>query len=493
MMYSLTYDDIQLVPGYSTIKSRFNIKLNTQVSRRYGLLTPLVASPMDTICEFDMAYKMAQMGGVGCIHRFMSIEEQSEQVRELKEKIYDEKINEKWENNDEWETEFRTVPIMAAIGVQDEDKERAKSLVKNGANVLLIDVAHGHHINVINMIKWCKKNLENHVDIIAGNIVTKESAIDLENAGADGLRVGIGGGCFTPHMKVKTNLGLKNIEDVNVNDVVYTHTGKEQKVLDVFTFEKDEELFVINDIECTENHEFYVINKNHQNVTNKDNYQDYAEWVTANNLTENHLLIDILDEFKLKTINNITTKHYKGKVYDLSVDNDFSYNINGIIVHNSLCTTRIQTGFGVPNVTALENVISVAKTPVMADGGIRYSGDIAKALSLGASNVMLGSLLSGTEETPGKIIETPNGLYKRYRGSASLETKITHNKETRNVEGESTVVPFKGGVKFILKGLIDGLKSALSYHGSNKLIDFRPKYVVVTNAGLQESKPHLIK
>ena len=161
----------------------------------------------------------------------------------------------------------------------------------------------------------------------------------------------------------------------------------------------------------------------------------------------------------------------------------------------SLCTTRIQTGFGVPNVTALEEIIAVAKTTVMADGGIRTSGDICKALAIGSSCVMLGSILAGTEETPGKIIQDhqSNALFKRYRGSASLETKITHNKEERNVEGESTIVPFKGGVRFTINGLVDGIKSGLSYSGASNLKEFHPNYVIVTNAGLQEAKPHLIK
>jgi len=158
----------------------------------------------------------------------------------------------------------------------------------------------------------------------------------------------------------------------------------------------------------------------------------------------------------------------------------------------SLCTTRIKTGFGVPNVTSLEDVINVSTVPVMADGGIRSSGDISKALSLGADNVMLGSLLAGTDESPGKILETSKGLYKRYRGSASLETKVTHGQKSRNVEGESTTIPYKGGVKFIVNGLLDGVRSALSYAGSNDLKGFSPKYVVVTNAGQNEAKPHLL-
>jgi len=341
MKKSLTYDDIQLVPKYSNIPSRNDIKLHTKLSRNYKLLNPIVASPMDTVCELEMAWKMYTLGGVGCIHRFNSIEEQAKIIKELYHRVYSD------EREDDW-----NVPIMAAIGVSDDDKGRAIRLVEEGCNILLIDVAHGHHKNVKKMLEWCKNHFGDKVDIIAGNIATKEAAEDLESWGADGLRVGIGGG--------------------------------------------------------------------------------------------------------------------------------------------SLCTTRLKTGFGIPNVSCLEDVISVAKTPVMADGGIRSSGDMSKALALGASQVMLGSLIAGTEEAPGQIIETTKGLYKRYRGSASLETKVTHGQKTRNVEGESTTIPYKGGVKFIVNGLIDGVKSALSYGGAQDLEHFNPSYVLVTNSGTNEAKPHLL-
>jgi IMP dehydrogenase len=128
----------------------------------------------------------------------------------------------------------------------------------------------------------------------------------------------------------------------------------------------------------------------------------------------------------------------------------------------------------------------------MADGGIRTSGDIAKALALGSCSVMIGSLLAGTEDSPGKIIEKSTGLYKRYRGSASLETKTVHGQVERNVEGESTIIPYKGGTRFIIEGLIDGVRSALSYNGSSNLSEFHPDYVRVTNAGIAEAKPHLL-
>ncbi|MFN9961169.1 MAG: IMP dehydrogenase, partial [bacterium] len=142
-----------------------------------------------------------------------------------------------------------------------------------------------------------------------------------------------------------------------------------------------------------------------------------------------------------------------------------------------LCTTRVKTGFGVPNVTSLEDCSDVVTVPVIACGGIRNSGDIAKALAVGASSVILGSLLAGTKEAPGAIIEKSNGLYKRYRGAASLETKTVHGQAPRNVEGESTVVPFKGSVNFTIERLLDGLRSALSYAGASNLYQFNPEYV----------------
>ena len=356
MRNSLTYDDIQLVPQYSTVPSRTQIDLKTLVSRRYGILNPIVASQMDTVCGLEMAYKIFLLGGVGCIHRFNSIEEQSKIIKELYHRIYSEEWGNQFESwgvmVDNWHSEIPHVPIMASIGVSESDKDRAKSLVDNGCNIIVIDVAHGHHKNVETMLGWLKSNLDDKVDIIAGNIATKEAAQELESWGADGLRVGIGGG--------------------------------------------------------------------------------------------------------------------------------------------SLCTTRVKTGFGVPNVSCLEDIVSVAKTPVMADGGIRSSGDISKALAIGASSVMLGSLIAGTDEAPGQIVETQKGLYKRYRGSASLETKVTHGQKARNVEGESTTIPYKGGVKFIVNGLIDGVKSALSYGGAQTLEDFNPPYVQVTNSGINEAKPHLL-
>ena len=349
---ALTYDDIQLVPRFSSVSSRQDINLETKLSRNYSILIPLIASPMDTVCEQEMAFKMFTMGGVGCIHRFLTVQGQARQVLELKSRIYGEGFGGPFENwGDAYAFGEKQIPIMAAIGVGSKERLRADALVEAGANVLLIDVAHGHHQNVIEMIKYCKNKFPEE-DVIAGSIATAEAAEDLQNAGADGLRVGIGGG--------------------------------------------------------------------------------------------------------------------------------------------SLCTTRVKTGFGIPNVTCIEEISKVAKVPVMADGGIRSSGDIAKSLAVGAQCVMIGSLIAGTDEAPGKIIETKSGLSKKYRGSASLETKSAHGQEQRNVEGESTTIPYKGGVSFVIKGLLDGVRSALSYAGAISLDEYAPNYVQITNSGIREAQPHLI-
>jgi len=325
----LTYDDIQLVPGYSEVASRKNIILRSKITKKWSLDIPIIASPMDTVCGYEMAKALMDIGAVGCIHRFLTVEEQSQIIKSL--------VKDKGD---------KSYPIMAAIGANGDYFERATELFASGANIILIDVAHGHHKNVKDAIAKIKGSIE--VDVIAGNISTPEAAQDLINWGADALRAGIGGG--------------------------------------------------------------------------------------------------------------------------------------------SLCTTRIKTGFGVPNVTCLQEILNISTVPVIADGGIRTSGDIAKALALGSSTVMLGNLLAGTTEAPSKLI---NG-YKQYRGAASLATKLANSQDPRNVEGETTNIPFKGSVKDVINDLIDGVKSSLSYAGANNLSEFKPKIIKITNAGIKEASPHLL-
>jgi IMP dehydrogenase len=207
-------------------------------------------------------------------------------------------------------------------------------------------------------------------------------------------------------------------------------------------------------------------------------------------------------KFKLTKIKTINIKHYRGKVYDLTVQNNHSYNINKMIVHNSLCETRIRTGVGTPQITAIMNCSEAADqydVPIIADGGIRYIADVAKALAAGASSVMLGSLLAGTDESPGEIQKVgkwPNeNLFKNYRGSASLKTKIANGIPTNHIEGNSKDIPYKGSVREILSSIKDGLQSSMSYVNSENLDEFhlKAKFEKVTLSGHLEGKPHLIR
>ena len=361
MKKTLTYDDVQIVPKYSELEHRGDINLNTKLTKNSKLRIPIVASPMDSITEYEMAYAMWNFGGIGFIHRFMSIEEQSNMVGTLKKEIqiaWD--GTKQLEVSDETREWFENPLIGAAIGVTKDYVERTKELVFSGCNVILIDVAHGHHKLVKEALGRLKNEVEGEFEIIAGCVATREGTKDLCEWGADAIRVGIGNG--------------------------------------------------------------------------------------------------------------------------------------------SLCETRLRTGVGIPQVSAIIDCVTIADSydvPIIADGGVRTVGDVCKGLGCGADSIMLGSLLSGTKETPGeieKIGEWPNEqLFKKYRGSASLDSKLDRG-EDKNVEGNSKVVPYKGKIRRILGDIIDGIRSSCSYVGASSLEEFRSlvEFIEVTGAGQVEARPHLL-
>ena len=332
----LTYDDVNIIPKYSELESRGDVDLTTRLTKNVELRIPIVSSPMDTVTEFEMAWAISHLGGIGFIHRFMDIERQSELVASLGD-----------------------LKVGAAVGVTGDYLERARELVWNGCNVILIDVAHGHHKLVGEAIEEIKKDISD-IEVVAGCIATSEAAKQLCEWGVDGLRVGVGNG--------------------------------------------------------------------------------------------------------------------------------------------SLCETRIRTGVGLPSVTALLDVCSIADgydVPVIADGGIRNVGDVCKGLGCGADTIMVGSLLSGTKESPGSIEKKgqwPNEqLFKKYRGSASLDSKSDRG-ENKNVEGNHKVIPYKGKVKRIIGDIEDGIRSSCSYVGASNLEEYRSlvEFVKVTRAGQVEAQPYLL-
>lgn len=286
-----TYDDIQLVPQYSEVKSRNDVNIETRLSRNFNLMIPFIASPMDTVCESRMAMKMMQLGGVGCVHRFMSIEDQAYQVELVEQYMVDnmDTLKETWKDN--------RIPIMAAIGATGDYIKRTEELLIAGANVLLIDVAHGHHIYVKQALEHILQIRKHYTDVkfdvIAGSISTYDAALDLVQWMADGLRVGQGGGCFTPNMEVKTCDGFKKIKDIQIGDMVYTHTGELKPVINKFEYDDYDEIYDIDGIEATGNHKFYVVHQSKADLVDDTNIHNYAEWIKAEDLTDEYFLIEL--------------------------------------------------------------------------------------------------------------------------------------------------------------------------------------------------------
>jgi len=333
----LTFDDVLIVPSKSAVRSRKDPVLTSRVTRNHRLTAPFISANMDTITESSMAVAMSKLGGLGILHRFMGNEQQVREVQLVKDS---------------------GAPLIAAsIGVNEEGRSRAEALVGAGANILTIDIAHGHSTAMIETLKWLRDKFGNSVDLIAGNVATPEATDELILAGADAIKVGIGPG--------------------------------------------------------------------------------------------------------------------------------------------SMCTTRIITGCGVPQLTAIAWCVDAARphnVPVIADGGLKASGDIVKALAAGAETVMLGSLLSGTLETPGEI---HNGR-KHYRGMASRSAQVSWRgtlPEGMAPEGESTSVPVKGSVKDVLLELGGGLRSGMSYINASEIAEIHEKarFIEMSGAGATESRAHGVK
>jgi IMP dehydrogenase len=335
----LSYDDVLLKPQYSDIRSRSEIDISSALGDKLKLKLPIIASPMDTVSETDMAIVTSRLGGTAIIHRYNTIPEQINLMKNAYKKT-------------------RIPPVFgAAVGISGDYLERASELIRHGARILCVDVAHGHHILMKDALANIKKlhKIEN-VHLMAGNVATLEGINDLADWGADSVRCNIGGG--------------------------------------------------------------------------------------------------------------------------------------------SICSTRIQTGHGLPG---LQTILECAQTDrdikIIADGGIKNSGDIVKALAAGADAVMVGSLLSGTDESPGEILTSRDGSrWKSYRGMASKEAQMDWRGKYSSFEGVASRVPYRGPVEAILRDLEKGIRSGFSYSGARTLPELHAKaeFIVQTSLGLSESKTHIL-
>lgn len=335
MKKTVSYDDVLLAPQYSGINSRAEINIGNFLDDDIYLDIPIISSPMDTVTEWEMAQAMAAVGGLGIIHRYNTPEAQAGLVRRAS-------------------GEYFRGPLGAAVGVTGDYLQRANGLIDAGAEVICVDMAHGHHVLMERALKTLKDSFGDVIHLMAGNIATPDGCIALTEWGADSIRCGIGGG--------------------------------------------------------------------------------------------------------------------------------------------SICSTRIQTGHGIPTLqTVMDCAALDLNVRLIADGGLRTSGDIVKALAAGADFVMVGSLLGGTSESPGRVMKEGARQFKEYRGMASPEAKEAWRSDSSYAEGVSHRVLCSGSVREVIKDLGEGIASGFSYSGAVSISQLwhTAEFILQTSAGREESSTHI--
>jgi len=332
----LCFDDILMVPQTSYVESRSDVDLRMPFGKSSHLSFPVIAAPMDTVCEEEMAVAIAKAGGLGMIHRFMDIKKQQRIVQNLC---------------------LQGLPVGASVGAKGTYMEDAGKLLLSGASAILVDTANGHSSYAIKAVKRLREAFGDNFHLMAGNVSTKFGFEALSEAGADSIRVGIGGG--------------------------------------------------------------------------------------------------------------------------------------------SVCTTRLVSGHGIPTLASIIEIKewkeqNSSDTTIIADGGIRNTGDMIKAFAAGADAVMLGSMLAGTDESPGSIRIDEAGKYKSFRGMASKEAN--EGKDVPIAEGVATKIAYKGPVDKVFSNIRGGLGSGCSYSGEHRLRNLYEgsMYIEVSSLSVSESRPHAL-
>ena len=294
MNTSKTFDDIGIIPRVkSQIKSRSKVSLHTSI-KKAQLRIPLIASPMDTVCNADMAIAMNKAGGVGIIHRFQTIDDQVDNFRKVLELsgIHPTRTY-----------EYPLANIGIAVGVNGDYKERLTSLIKtyNEYNLfdtflwICFDTANGFSQYMEDALNWFRKesglyDTDKHI-IMAGNIASKEGYQFLSDLGVDCVRVGIGGGCFLPDMNVITSNGNVKISDIKNGDSVLTHKREYKTVTGNISYDYRDMIISINGIKSTLNHKYYVLHKKYKDIVSDDNIYQYAEFIEAKDITNEYFLL----------------------------------------------------------------------------------------------------------------------------------------------------------------------------------------------------------
>ena len=456
-----TFDDVLVVPDASAVEPN-QVITRTQLSRNIKLNIPIVSSPMDTVTEADMAIAMARLGGIGIIHRNMKKDLQAELVKRVKR-----------EESLIIRDLFIVTPdtsIAEAIKIMNERKIAGLPVVEGKK---LVGILTSRDVRFFRDDKKLVK------DIMTRNVVTAKENISLEDALGIMAEKKIE---KLPLIDDQGNLvGLITAKDIikrqQFPDAVRDKNGKLLVGAAVGPFDIERAKLLEN-----AGADVIVVDSAHGHNLNL---------IESVKKMRREINVDII-------AGNIATSKAAEDLISADVDG-----LRVGIGPGSICTTRIVAGIGIPQITAIADVADVAENygvPVIADGGIRYSGDIVKAIVAGASTVMLGSLLAGTDEAPGQEITIGGRRYKSYRGMGSLGA-ISSGEHDRYgklgsskfvPEGVEGAVPYKGKVADTVYQLVGGLKAGMGYAGAKTIDQLRKngKFVIITQAGITESHPH---
>ncbi|MGE5776040.1 MAG: IMP dehydrogenase [Chloroflexota bacterium] len=466
---ALTYDDVLLVPQYSNVDSRRALSTKSYLTRRIALQVPIVSANMDVVTESEMAITMAREGGIGIIHRFMTIAEQARQIERVKKA----------------ESFIVDKPIMMRETNTVGDLKQVVDETGTGGILILDD-----HEKLIGIVSTRDLLFENDLNKPVSAIMTRDvhtappdtTLKDAERllheyrveklplVNDDGRVVGL----VTLKDIMKITKFPKATKDTKGRLAVGAAVGVRDKEM------RRVEAVLAAGADCI------VVDIAH-----------------GDSELEVEMIKSIRKEFPQAQIigGNVATADGTKQLIDAGVDS-----VKVGVGPGSICITRNVAGSGVPQLTAVIECAEAArehKIPIIADGGIRQPGDLAKAIAAGAQTAMIGSLLAGTDESPGLIMTRRGHRYKASRGMASLEANIERNKREGNdltqeeiedyvAEGVEAAVPYRGKAREVLTQLVGGLQSGMSYSGARSIEEFQEKaiFVRMTGAGLRESGPH---
>lgn len=467
---AFTFDDVLLVPAHSTILPK-DVLLKTRLTREIELNMPLISAAMDTVTEARLAIAMAQEGGIGIIHKNMSTTSQAEEVRKVKK--------------------FESGMVKDPISVTPTLPVKELLDIMSRYNFSGMPVVDGDYL--IGIVTSRDIRFETNLSLPVSAVMTPKARLVTVKEGAS-------------REEVRSLLHKHRIEKL----LVVNDDFKLRGLITVKDIQKAKE----NPYACKDSSEQLRVGAA---VGVGSGTEDrVAALVDAG---VDVLIVDTAHGHSQGVLERVKwiKKHFPyiqvigGNIATAAAAKDLvSAGVDAVKVGigpGSICTTRIVTGVGVPQITAIANVAAGLKgrAPIIADGGIRFSGDVSKALAAGASTVMLGSMFAGTEESPGEIELYQGRTYKNYRGMGSLgamsQSQGSSDRYFQDVslgaeklvpEGIEGRVPYKGAVQSIIQQILGGLRSCMGYVGCStiEILHKNAQFVQVTNAGMRESHVH---